>query len=287
MTRLTSKDIEGIPETIVQHDQDLRKIVGADLLDIAKLAAGFEGNLKVTFRNYRAKVVSITSGKGVIGGFAQAVVAILNHIGLDAEVASRPDVGGFAEALKDGYNIVFAADDEFFVGFNLRTPKYKRKWWYPSALAPKGYTYNFDATGRAYAAALEIKAGGLSGKPVALIGTGRVGSAAADFLCRKGAKVYLFDLVAEKTKALKDRYPESIFCCDSIVSCISKANLVLLAAPGRGFIPASLVNNERIFSAPAMPLGFTRSAWAKLRKESLIHDHLELGVAAMAADLVK
>ncbi|MEN3024953.1 MAG: 3-methylornithyl-N6-L-lysine dehydrogenase PylD [Candidatus Methanosuratincola petrocarbonis] len=268
---MKSKDVESIPFNILEYDRNLTKNVGADLLEIAKLAAGFNGNLRTEFQNYRAKVVPITAGKGMINGFAEAVASILNYIGLDAKVASIPDVGGFAEALRDKCSIIFAADDEYFVGFNLRTSK---------------YTYNFDATGRAYAAALEIKAGGLGGKSVALIGAGRVGSAAADFLCEKGATVYVFDIVADKTKVLKDKHPESIICCDSLVSCISKAKLVLLTAPGKKLIPARLISNDRIFSVPAMPLGFTRSARSKLRKENLIHDNLELGVAAMAVDLV-
>jgi len=272
MTRLTPKDVKDIPKTIAQYDQELKKIVGASLLEIAKLAAGFDGDVRRAFQDYQCKVVPMTSGKGIIPGFAEAVAAILNYIGLNTKVATKPDIGGFAEALEDNCNIVFAADDEFFVGFNFKTLK---------------CTYNSDATGRAYAAALEIKAGGLNGKAVALIGAGRVGSAAADYLCKKGAKVYVYDLLPERARALKERYPEHIICCDSIASCINKASLVLLAAPGKNLIPASLVSDERVFAVPAIPLGFTPSAKAKIRKENLIHDKLELGVATMAVDLVK
>jgi pyrrolysine biosynthesis protein PylD len=272
MTRLTSRDVKRVPNNIARRDQELKRVLGAGLLDVARLAAGFDGDPRKAFHNYRCKVVPMTCGKGMIPGFAEAVAAILNYIGLKAEVASKPDVGGFAEALRDGCHVVFAADDEFFVGFNFKTLM---------------YTYNFDATGRAYAAALEIKAGGLSGKAVALIGAGRVGSAAADYLCRKGAKVYVYDIVPEKARRLKEKYPGQVNCCDSIASCISKANLVLLAAPGKNLIPASLVNDEKVFAVPAVPLGLSPLARAKIRRENLIHDKLELGVATMAVDLMK
>ena len=272
MTRLTADDIEDVPKIIIEHDIEIKKHVGADIAGIAKLAAGFDGDLASAFSNYRAKAVSITSGKGVISGFAQTVALILNHIGLKAGVAAKPDMGGFAEAMRDGCSIVFAADDEFYVGFNFKTSK---------------YSYNFDATGRIYSAALEIKCRGLGGKDVALIGVGRVGSAAAEYLCNKGAIVYVYDPIVEKVKRLKELYKSSIVQCDSVECCLTKANLVLLAAPGRNFISARYFRADTIFSAPAIPLGFTRAAMEKLPAENLIHDPLELGTAAMAADLMK
>jgi pyrrolysine biosynthesis protein PylD len=272
MTRLTSEDIEGVMDRIIQHDAELKKIIGASMVEVAKLAAGYEGNLSAAFRGYRAKAVSITSGKGVIGGFAQTVSSILNHIGLKTNVSNKPDMGGFAESIKDCCSIVFAADDEFFTGFNFKTSI---------------YSYNFDATGRAYSAALEIKCNGLMGKEVALIGAGRVGSAATEYLCNKGAKVYAYDPVVDKVQRLERRSGGAVVRCDSVEGCLSKAKLVLLAAPGRNFIPARLVGDDTIFSAPAIPLGFTRSAFAKLPKCNLIHDPLELGTATMAAELMK
>ena len=272
MTRLTSEDIETVPRRIVQHDDELKRSVGADLLGIAKLAAGYDGDLGVAFRSYKAKAVSITSGKGVIGGFAQTVAAILNHIGLKTEVTGKPDMGGFAEAMKDHCSIVFAADDEFYVGFNFRSSK---------------YSYNFEATGKAYSAALEIKAGGLEDKAVALIGAGRVGSAGAEYLCHKDAKVFAFDPIVEKVRRLKEKFPASIIQCNSVEDCMAKAKLILLTAPGRDFIPARLISEDAVFATPAMPLGFTRAALAKIPDGNLIHDPLELGTAAMAADLMK
>ena len=62
---------------------------------------------------------------------------------------------------------------------------------------------------------------------------------------------------------------------------------MLLTVPRKNFISASLVSDERIFAVPAIPLGFAPSAKAKIRKESLIHDKLELGVTTMTLNLVK
>jgi len=47
-----------------------------------------------------------------------------------------------------------------------------------------------------------------------------------------------------------------------------------------------MFSEDMIFAAPALPLGFTESAWKKLREDNLIHDNLALGVATMAAEIV-
>ncbi|MDD1776252.1 MAG: 3-methylornithyl-N6-L-lysine dehydrogenase PylD [Candidatus Methanomethylicus sp.] len=272
MTRLTPADIEDVPKIIIQHDLEIKKHVGVDIVGIAKLSAGYEGDLGKAFRSSKAKAVSITSGKGVISGFAQTVSHILNHIGIKTDVAGKPDMGGFAEALRDRCNIVFAADDEFYCGFNFRTSK---------------YSYNFIATGRIYSAVLEIKCGGLKGNDVAVIGAGRVGSAAVEYLCNKGAKAYVYDPIIQKVELLKTQFGPSVMRCNSVQDCLAKANMVILAAPGRNFISAKYFGDDTVFSAPAIPLGFTKAAFKKIAPENLIHDPLELGTAAMAAELMK
>jgi lactate dehydrogenase-like 2-hydroxyacid dehydrogenase len=190
-------------------------------------------------------------------------------MGLDASVSPEPDVGGFARALK-ARSMAFAADDEVFAGMNLRNG---------------AVSLNHDATGRAYAAALEIRAGCIGGKPVALIGAGRVGASAAAYLCRKGARVFAYDPAIKKVEALAHAFPKYLLPCSSIRECLDSAELVLLAAPGKDLINAGMARG-RIFSVPAIPVGLTRAAIAQIGEGCMIHDTLEMGVATMAADIV-
>jgi len=271
MTRLRSDEIDRIPSTMEVSDRAFEMKIGADISEVAAHAAGFSGSRATAFDRSEAKVVPMTSGKGVISGFAQAIAAILNHLGLKTEVASKNDVGGISEAFTDGAKMVFAADDEFFVGLNLRNLK---------------VSYNYDATGRGYAAALEKKIDGLDGKSVALIGAGRVGSAAAEYMCGRGANVFAYDPLGWKVDELRMRLPLCLKC-ESVAECISSGDHVMLAAPGRNFITARMIKEGAIFTAPAVPLGFTKAALKKLGQDRIIHDKLALGVATMAFDLVR
>ncbi len=270
MTRLTSKDVKNIPRKIIYYDRFLQEHLGYSLKDIACLASNFEG--KVNLNHYKAKVVPITAGKGIIKGFTEAVSAILNYVGLNASISQRSDVGGFAEALEEGCNVVFAADDDFFVGFNFQTLK---------------CSYNFDATGRAYAAVIEIKAGKLKGTSVSVLGAGRVGSAAIEYLCKKGAKVHVYDPVKEKVELLKRKYPEFVLPCKSTDDCLNKSDFILIATPAKDIIHEHHITSTKFFSVPAIPMGFTKAALKRIPEGNLIHDSLELGVATMALDLVK
>ena len=271
MTRLTSVDVESIPSSIKSYDMMLRKKIGVNICKVAAHAAGFMGDPAIAFDGLKAKAVPMTSGKGIIDGFAQAVASILNHIGLETKVASKKDVGGIAEAFKDGVSMIFTADDESFVGLSLRNSK---------------VSYNYDATGRSYAAALEMKIHGLAGKRISLVGVGRVGNAAAEYMCRKGTEIFAYDLLGEKVDALTKRLPLSHKCA-SVEECIVKGDHVVLTAPGNNFITARMIKEEAVFAAPAIPLGLTKAALRRLGDDRLVHDTLALGVATMAFDLVR
>jgi len=272
MTRLTTKDVKDIPKNISRYDDELRVKLGASLAQIAQIAAGFKGSLREAFQNYRSAVVPITTGKGEIKGFAEATAAIINYLGLKADTTEKKDAAGLAEAISRGSNIFFMADDKVFTGLNLKLFR---------------LSYNHGATGRAYATSIEVKVGSLKGKHVALIGTGKVGKAATEYLYAKGAEIHLFDLVKRKAQKLAQQLPGRTHPCDSLSECLRRANIVLLAAPGRNIIPAHLVSKEMVFSIPAIPLGLTPAAIDKLPRENLIHDTLELGVATMVAELVR
>ncbi len=272
MIRLKPKDVKNIPKTLKQHDAEFKTKVGAPLAEISKRAAGFNGNLTEAFRSYRAAAVPITTGRGRIEGFTEAVAAIANYMGLKTEVTKNTDLKGFADAVSMGANTIFAADDKVFAGFNFKLLR---------------ISYNSEATGRAYAAALELKAGSVDGELVSVVGLGRVGLSAVEYLYGKGAMIHAFDKDRQKLRQLAHRLPERVHVCGSLRECLRKAKLILLAAPSKNFIPAGFINSEMVFSAPAIPLGLTHVALKKLPRENLIHDPLQLGVAAMSVELVK
>jgi pyrrolysine biosynthesis protein PylD len=199
------------------------------------------------------------------------VAATLRHIGLTVYTPKGSDIEGLAEAVKKGCDLIFAADDKVFAALN---PQKMR------------VVENSEATGWAYAAALELKAGNLEGKPVAVVGAGRVGSAAVNYLTRRRAKCHLFDAALEKTERLKVLYPEHVTICNSLQECLKEAKLIILAAPGVN-LPTALVKRDTVVSAPAIPLGLTGGALRKLSRDNLIHDPLQLGVATMAVAALK
>jgi pyrrolysine biosynthesis protein PylD len=182
------------------------------------------------------------------------------------------DVAGFSEAVRRRGNLIFAADDEVFAAFNLEKMR---------------TVYNSDATGRAYAAALELIAKGLGAEPVSVIGVGKVGSAAVDYLTRKGAHIHVFDFNRAKVDYIRAAHSRLVTPCDSVEECFKRARLILLAAPARNIVHENMIREDTVVSAPAIPLGLTKDALKKISWKNLIHDPLELGVATMAVEIVK
>jgi len=272
MTRLTPELLEKIPGSLPEYDGELKAKTGATLLEIAKTATGCGVNIEKVLRRSSSAVVPVTAGMGVIKGFTDAVTAVLQHLGLKAFTTEGTDVKGFAEALAEGSNLIFAADDEVFAAFNPRSMK---------------VVHNSVATGWAYAAALELRAQGLNGKPVSVIGVGQVGYSAVEYLTHKGAHAYIFDVNRSRSAYVKRVYGERVSICESVGECFKHAKLCVLAAPATNLIHESLVDEDTVIAAPAIPLGLTKGALRKLPWRNLIHDPLQLGVAAMAVEALK
>ena len=84
-------------------------------------------------------LVSVTSGLGIISGFAKAVCAILKHCSIDAFVTKACDVDGIYEAILNRADIIFMADDSRFVAFGA---------------AARAIAENGECTGAGFAEAL-------------------------------------------------------------------------------------------------------------------------------------
>jgi pyrrolysine biosynthesis protein PylD len=261
MTRLTPEMIRDTPN-VSKLDYELMSEIGTDLLGVARSAAGVRGQ-NIDPRMYTAEVVPVTSGLGVISGFADSVAAALRDLGMRCNVTERPDVAGFYESVRSDADLIFMADDDEFVAYNVRA---------------HGCVDNTEGTARGYTAALRIAAGGsLSGKDVLVVGGGLVGSAAVRILVAEGAKVTVTDKLSERAERLQALY-RGVEAIAKPEEAIAGADYIVNCSPAH--IDSSLIRKDSVISSPGVPHTFDAEAYAKARV--IIHDPLSIGVASMA-----
>lgn len=266
MTRLSSDWISGINETIGAYDTALVQKTGLTLRRIAARAAGMsEEILCQALGSERAAIIPITAGQGVIKGFTKAVDGIIQHLGCPCFITMNSDAAGLAEGVEKGASIVFLADDDRFIAINL---------------SQKRVIDNTEATGRSYAHALDASAGGLKGKDVLLIGSGRVGKYALHALIALGARVGVFDIEGMKAQALAERF--EIKREDNLSDALKLYTLFFDASPASDIIHPEHIKPDTIIAACGIPLGLSDEARI-LAEERLIHDPLQLGTATMLA----
>lgn len=270
MTRLYYDIIKDIPQSMDILDHHLIRNTGFNLLGLAVLAADKNFDEVTNKINiYSSAVIPVTSGKGIIPGFAEAVQAILKHIGLQAFITSQPDVGGFGEAYEKGADLIFAADDKRFLVFNPESRRIVDNAW---------------ATAAGFVKALEgaaQKAGTiLEGNDVLVLGLGPVGSYSVKELQKRKAKVWIFDTDPAKMEAAVQKYKD-IQIVRSIEEAMNKINYVLDATPSAEIFKEEMIQPETIISSPGVPHGLTPGALLKIEGR-LIHDKLPLGIATMA-----
>lgn len=260
MTRLTPDLIAGVPDDEIDLDDKLMKGTGKTMKMISLEAAGLKEDMD--FSKYRAAVIPITSGMGVIGGFSQSVDAIVRRLGINSHVTKGTDVQGFSEALSEGVDLVFMADDSMFIAYNVRENK---------------FISNHFGTALGYSVVLKNAAGGIDGKDVLVIGAGFVGSRAAKLLRDMGANVSITDKIGSKAHEVGKQL--GIRVIDDVDEALSAHKYVLNAAPA--IFPGRLIMDGAVISTPGVPHYFDEEAWSKAK--TIIHDPLEIGVATMAA----
>ncbi|MFT3951932.1 MAG: 3-methylornithyl-N6-L-lysine dehydrogenase PylD [Oscillospiraceae bacterium] len=266
MTRLAESDIDTILSSLDELDRLLLKITGCNLLELSARASGVEMS---AVRPMKIAVVPVTAGQGLIGGFSQTVCGILTHIGMDAFVTKKTDIGGMHEAFLNA-EAQISADDDNFIAYHKKTGI---------------CTENSDATGRGFAAALEAAAshsvhGGIRGKKVLIAGAGIVGLSAAGYLHARGAEAVVFDTNPDRLAGLPYRTITAVGA--------EKFPLILEATSSADVIGEEHVLANTIIAAPGMPLGVEQQLAARLLKENrLIHNTLELGTAVMITGLMR
>lgn len=274
MTCLTTSDVIGIPGGWDEYDKLIQRVLGVDLLTLAARAAGRkEEEVRSALAGRRLAAVSISSGVGVVGGFAESLASIGRHMGLEAEVMSQPDGDGFREAEKWGAELVISADDYKFLA--RRTAN--------------GLTAdNNPATSRVFVTALELMNGGsLRDQEVVVLGLGIIGRGAAAYLAERGAYPLLYDPDPKRSAAAGVEISEGELLrnTNDLAKALKRTNLIYDATPVLEALPEELWPAEAVVSAPGVPLSWPLEWINADGPRRLWHDPLQSGTAAMLAKL--
>jgi pyrrolysine biosynthesis protein PylD len=271
MTRLKSNDIKDISTQLQQYDEELLRKTNRTLRGIACHAAGVrEEEILPVLSSMQAAVVPITSGEGVITGFSASVSAILTHTGIRAFVTGHSDVAGITEAFARGAGLLFMADDHRFTVFSLKS---------------RTVVDNGAATGKGFAAGLDLLSGGVAGRNVLVLGCGPVGYAAVEWLVRSGAEAAVYDIEPgfsrEVMEKIKRQLKIHIKIEQDLKQALSAYRLIIDATNAENIIPVEFITPQTFIAAPGMPIGLTPTA-VKKTPDRLLHDPLQIGVATMA-----
>jgi pyrrolysine biosynthesis protein PylD len=264
MTRLTPHDVDGLVSSLEVFELGLREMTGLGLRGVAIRSVAHDP-VCVPLIGARFAVVPITSGEGVITGFADCVATILSHLGCEAWVTAQPDVRGIQAAAAQGADAIFMADDHRFIALDLH----------------RGRCIDDDpATADGYVTALEAAAGSLLSRHVLLLGLGPVGRAAARRLVSRGAAV---EVVEPDETRLRSALEVGLKVQPvGLAEGLERCDLIFDATPQGGFIDASGITSITIAAVPGLPSAFTAEAQAALGPRH-IHEPLAIGVAVMAA----
>lgn len=272
MTRLKEDDVNEIATSMVDYDAELVRRTGSSLKRIAANAVGREISALYN-QQPQVAVIPMTCGQGIITGFVESVASIISYLGFNTVVTECRDAGGLAEAVQNGAEILFMADDDRFVALNIKTGK---------------VSDNGEATGKGYVAGLERMCKGLRDKKVLLIGAGPVGNGAALALARFGAVISVYDVNLSSSQRLtgelgKQGYTVTIET--DLEEALSRHRILLDACPAGNIIKSKYIAEDTMIAAPGIPLGVQEEDVKQL-SERLLHDPLQIGVATMLFDVI-
>jgi pyrrolysine biosynthesis protein PylD len=208
----------------------------------------------------RAAVVRVTSGLGVIGGFADSICALLSWLGAEAFMPQQTDIDGIYHAAAAGAELIFVADDDRFICMNMRNG---------------AVVENDKATAYGYAQALDLMAGGIRGEAVLLLGFGPVGRHALRALRGLGASVTVYD---KDSARLAGAESEPAAVCGK--GDIARHRLILDATNEGGWLGADKLHPEALIAAAGLP----RSRGGRARgvyKGRVFSDALQTGTLVM------
>lgn len=265
MTRLQTDWIKTMGDELPQWEKKLEAQSNMPLLHLAASAADVSrGRVKSSSWRIKVGVVPVTAGLGLIGTFCDQVAAIIEYLGFEVFITESTDVSGIYEANRRGAGITFLADDTYFLALNM---------------AKNLVAENSDATARGFVAAMEGAVGGLRDKEVLVIGGGRVGRSAMDFVKCRGADGVLYD---NNPEVLAAYAKEGFRVCRSLADLKNYELVVDCSFSEAGWIHKEMLHPNAWFASPAVPLSLDQEAVEALG-DHLIHDLLQLGVITMLA----
>ena len=266
MTRLISEWISNIEREIDQYDEILKTRLGKGLLELACIASDVtENTLKEKATSDIVYVVPITSGLGEIGHFAESVRAIISKLGFSTKISKKTDVAGFYEAVQNGANLIFMADDNEFIAFSMK----------------RNIAVNNDeATARGFFAAYNeiYKKLGHDQIKTALVGAGKIGSLIIESLIKNKID---FTVLEKNLKIKESLIKKGIKQINEPLDLIDFD--IIIDASSEGFFIKSEMLKEGVWIVgPGVPLALDNEAFAN-NKDRIIHDYLPIGTATMLA----
>lgn len=276
MTRLTTKNMGSLPADLAGYDSALKAKTGCSLRKVACQAAGIQADaVQNAFDSVWIGVIPVTSGKGVIMGFCDAVASIVSYMGCNTFITQAADVAGLAEAFEKKADIVMLADDDRFIALHV---------------ASRQVIDNAVVTGKGFATGLSLMAGDLKKKNVLVIGCGPVGCSATAQLVTMGALVSIYDINPACSTGLSQEIKQSCNANIHIIRDLDRAlqshQYIIDASPASDIIHAHHVAADTYISAPGSPIGLDQEAQLKIGNR-LLHDPLQIGVATMAISALK
>jgi pyrrolysine biosynthesis protein PylD len=263
-------------DQLTAYDEELLVKTGHNLRQLACYAVEVkEDDVREVMSKLRVGIVPIRWGQGVIEGFCEATASILRHLGFDAFVTGHTDISGLAEAYEARADAIFLSDDDDFVVLNCQTHQ---------------YIHNASATGRGFAAGLDLMTGGVDDRRALVLGCGTVGRKAAATLLSYGATVSVYDVNLRCCQEFKnsDPGPDStrLTVESDFDEALSRHSLIVEATNAAEVIRAEDISSQTFIAAPGIPLGLSRSAREKV-SDRLLHDPLQIGVATMGMGIVR
>lgn len=267
MTRLNDDDMQAIINQYKRNELFFTKNYNCSLLEIGNYAMN-KNYTYAELKKLKVACVPVTSGLGEISNFSKIVCSIVSDCcGVNGFVTENKNLAGIQEAYERNADIIFMADDDTFSAFNLKAHL---------------YADNGEATGRGFAAALELTAGCLVNKEVLVLGAGPVGCAGATYLSQRNAIVKIYDQCTDKVIDYVKKHPK----VEMLKTWKNRTwDYILEATNGANIIGESQITNQTICSAPGVPLGIEEDAVNKCKL--VIHNMLELGVVTMLSGVGK
>jgi pyrrolysine biosynthesis protein PylD len=264
MTRLKSDWISDIQNNIDRYDIELKAKLGFGLMELACLAVDLQKEeLESKMKTDKIYIIPITSGQGEIGHFAESIKAIIDKMGFNSTITKATDVAGYYEAIIDGANVIFMADDNEFIAMNLKSGI---------------IINNNEATAKGFFAAFRTIYEKIpkEARKVALLGAGKVGSIVLKLMAESNIDISVLEIDSDIKRSLQEKKYKIIENLEELIN----YDLIFDASSQGDFIQKRMLKNGVWFIGPGVPISLSSDAILE-NQERIIHDYLPIGVSTM------